>query len=365
MADKTNKSEIESFPQTNPPLNSVDGENNCSNNFPKFSFLITFYNLEKYVDNCMEHIKKINIPTNYEIIVGDDGSTDKTREKLEYWKIYFGEGKFKIITGNRNDGFNNIEVRVSNLKKRLLKESSGDYVLHLDGDDYYCDYDFIIDSINVIKKNPNVSVIMFKHQKFDGVNIIQANTINLKEGLVDKSLYIRSRYVNSGACVFKKIKSEKFNQMIEESFFYDDNNIIIFNLCFGDLWHIPKNILNYRISPNSMWNSMKEAQQTVNSFIVFCNLAFFAKEFEYDIYYHYKNAIFYSYFIRKNMEAKVGKDFLNKYKKYVKGTLVKTIIEYNNASEEDKEETDKIIQEIKKIDPELYKRMEIELESSS
>ena len=50
-------------------------------------------------------------------------SSDKTREKLEYWKSYFGEDKFKMIIGNRNDGCNNGQVRVSNLRKKLLKES--------------------------------------------------------------------------------------------------------------------------------------------------------------------------------------------------------------------------------------------------
>jgi glycosyltransferase involved in cell wall biosynthesis len=129
----------------------------------KFSFLITFYNQEEFVDNCFETIKKIKIPTDFEMIVGDDGSIDKTREKLEYWKSHFGEDKFKIITGNRNDGVINITVRVSNLRKKLLKESSGDYILHLDGDDFYCDYDFIVDTINLVEKHPNISVILFKY----------------------------------------------------------------------------------------------------------------------------------------------------------------------------------------------------------
>jgi hypothetical protein len=365
MTDSTNKNNNnDSSIKTVPLTKNFDEENNCSNNFPKFSFLITFYNQDQFVDNCMECIKKLKIPTDYEIIAGNDGSTDKTKEKLENWKSYFGEEKFKIITANRNDGCITSHIRVSNLRKSLLKESSGDYLLYLDGDDFYCDSDFIVDSINLIKKNPNISVIMFKHQKFDGENITQADTIHLEEGLVDKSLYIRSNYVNSGACVFKRIKSKRFNQMIEKSHFYTDNIIIIYNLCFGDLWYVPKNILNYRISVNSMWNSMKEAQQILIMFIIFCNVAFFAKEFKDDIYYHYKDRIFYSYFIRKNMENIVGKEFLNKYIKYSTAPLVKTIIDYNNASEEDKEETDKIIQEIKNIYPDVYKNVELKLKSS-
>ena len=47
---------------------------------------------------------KIKIHTDFEMVVGDDGSIDKTREKLEYWKSNFGEDKYKIITGYRNGG---------------------------------------------------------------------------------------------------------------------------------------------------------------------------------------------------------------------------------------------------------------------
>ena len=64
------------------------------------------------------------------------------------------------------------------------------------------------------------------------------------------------------------------------------------------------------------------------------------------------------------MENIVGKEFLNKYIKYSTAPLVKTIIDYNNASEEDKEETDKIIQEIKNIYPDVYKNVELKLKSS-
>ena len=324
----------------------------------KFSFLITFYNQEEFVDNCFETIKKIKIPTDFEMTVGDDGSIDKTREKLEYWKSHFGEDKFKIITSNRNDGVINITVRVSNLRKKLLKESSGDYILHLDGDDFYCDYDFIVDTINLVEKHPNISVIMFKYRMLDGNKIIEADTINLKEGLVDKKEYIRTRYVNSGACVLKRIKNERFNQMLDKTFFYTDNPMLIFNFCFGDVWHIPKNILNYRKSTNSMWNSMKQAQQLVNLFAIYENIVFLAEEFKNDIFYHYRKQLLYSYFIRKNMESKVGKEFLNEYKNYVLGYLGKTILNYNDASEEDKIETDKFIQEVRNFDPDLYEKME-------
>ena len=58
------------------------------------------------------------------------------------------------------------------------------------------------------------------------------------------------------------------------------------------------------------------------------------------------------------MESKVGKEFLNEYKNYVLGYLGKAILNYNDASEEDKIETDKFIQEVRNFDTDLYENME-------
>ena len=40
------------------------------------------------------------------------------------------------------------------------------------------------------------------------------------------------------------------------------------------------------------------------------------------------------------------------------GYLGKAILNYNDASEEDKIETDKFIQEVRNFDPDLYEKME-------
>ena len=49
---------------------------------PSVSFVVPFYNQEKYVDIVLEHIRRQNRITNAEYIFVDDGSTDRTLEKL-------------------------------------------------------------------------------------------------------------------------------------------------------------------------------------------------------------------------------------------------------------------------------------------
>lgn len=328
----------------------------------KISFLIAFYKQENYVDNCIECIKKVKMPPGYEmeIVAGDDGSPDKTGEKLANWKSQLGEDKFKIVTANRNDGENNTEVRVGKMRKRLLKESSGDYVLFLDGDDYYCDEDFVVEAFDVFQKNPNVTVVMFKHQIMDGDKVIQINSINIPEGLADKHYYVAKCYVHGGSCVFKRIRDEKFEQVVQKAFLYSDNTIILINMSFGDLWFINKSVLNYRKLTTSIWNSLKKMEQLVSTIISLENVSFLAKEFETDIFSHFGKPILSMYFIRKSIESQVGKEFLDKYRKCILGKLGKTILDYYNATDEDKKEAEKKIQEIRKFFPEYYEKLKSE-----
>ncbi|RNC84985.1 MAG: glycosyltransferase family 2 protein [Winogradskyella sp.] len=92
---------------------------------PFFSVVIPLYNKEDYIERTLRSV--INQSFNdYEIIVINDGSTDKSLEKL---KPYINKGRLRIITQlnkglsySRNEGF------------RL---SEGQYVAFLDADDYW------------------------------------------------------------------------------------------------------------------------------------------------------------------------------------------------------------------------------------
>ena len=44
----------------------------------KLSILITSYNLEEYISQAIESVVKQNMPFEWELLIGDDGSTDGT-----------------------------------------------------------------------------------------------------------------------------------------------------------------------------------------------------------------------------------------------------------------------------------------------
>ena len=52
-------------------------------NNPKVSVCIVTYNQEKYIKQCVESILNQDVDFPFEVIVGDDCSTDKTLEILK------------------------------------------------------------------------------------------------------------------------------------------------------------------------------------------------------------------------------------------------------------------------------------------
>ena len=94
---------------------------------PKFSIIVPVYNCEKYLVNALESLcSQENFTHNYEIIIIDDGSTDKSGEICD---SYASKYDFIRVTHTENYG-------VSHARNIALKQAQGDYILFCDADDF-------------------------------------------------------------------------------------------------------------------------------------------------------------------------------------------------------------------------------------
>jgi len=98
----------------------------------KFSVLIPVFNEEKTVIEVLKRLNSTKVDeVDYEVIVINDGSTDKTKELLEQNKNLFS----KLINNERNLG-KGFSV------KEGLKVASGDYIIFQDADLEYDPIEF-------------------------------------------------------------------------------------------------------------------------------------------------------------------------------------------------------------------------------
>ena len=134
---------------------------------PKISVIVIGYNIEQFIDECLESVFRQSY-TNYEVVFVNDGSTDRT---LKIAKKYEQE-KGLIIVDKPNGGI------VSARKAGVIK-SSGDYLCFIDGDDWLND-DMLLSLVNAFSQSnsePDIVCSGFNWQTEDGTFIVQSNVI--------------------------------------------------------------------------------------------------------------------------------------------------------------------------------------------
>lgn len=91
----------------------------------KISVILTVFN-EEYIKKAIGSILNQTL-TDFELIVVNDGSTDNTLDIIHS----FDDERIKLITQD------NIGPGAS--RNKALKEAHGEYIMYLDGDDWYSD----------------------------------------------------------------------------------------------------------------------------------------------------------------------------------------------------------------------------------
>lgn len=279
----------------------------------KVSFLVTYYDQEKYVDRSMKSILKIEKPCEYEILIGDDGSKDGTRQKVQKY-IQSDPERIHLFVMERDQSqvYDPVE-RASALRAYLLKRASGDFFCILDGDDWYCSMGFIKKALGIYGWCKTLTVVAFGYQKVTGKRKEIADT-RMPEGIMKKKTYIRKYYTPAGACVFRLIHNDAFQKKIESCIFYDDNDITLNNLAYGDMYYCDEVVYSYRQTVSSIYHSMDEFEKCVLNTLGYDSAAYYLPQNGIDMMMRCLHSVLTVLFLKKHV-----RDLLDegKYKKYL------------------------------------------------
>lgn len=142
---------------------------------PMFSVIVPIYKVEAYLKKCIESILSQTYE-NFELILVDDGSPDKSPEICdEYAKK---DKRIKVIH-KENGGL----VSARNIG---IKSSVGNYICYVDGDDWIVP-NLLEDMNSIILQNENIDIIIFNIEK-----IYKDHTENI-EFYVQEGLYNKER----------------------------------------------------------------------------------------------------------------------------------------------------------------------------
>lgn len=138
----------------------------------RYSIIVPAYNTEKYIDKCLKSIFS-NTYKNFEVIIVNDGSTDKTEDIInkyikKYDNIIYIKQKNMGLSLARNNG---------------VKKATGDYLLFIDSDDYVEknlleNINKDIDDLDVLRYQLNMvfndKIIPYGEKEFNVTNGIDA-----------------------------------------------------------------------------------------------------------------------------------------------------------------------------------------------
>jgi glycosyltransferase involved in cell wall biosynthesis len=122
------------------------------------SIFILTYNQEQFIAQTIESILLQKTNFSFQLVIGEDCSTDATRIICEKYARDFG-GKIKLLPSlKKNIGL------IANYM-RTIKECDGKYIAICDGDDYWIDENKLQKQVDFLGKNLDYSIVFTKMKR--------------------------------------------------------------------------------------------------------------------------------------------------------------------------------------------------------
>lgn len=204
------------------------------------SVCIVTYNQEKYIAECLDSLVNQKTNFNFEIIVGEDCSTDGTRAIVQKYVDQYPELIVPLFH-EKNVG------PVENLKQVYLK-ANGKYIAHMDGDDLALP-NKLQKQFDVLEENLDCNICSHDVIRVSNLSINQNRDWTYSGGVYDLlDLYKK--------LPFFAHSSKMFRNKYEVSFWNDllinneilDIDIHVANALDGNIFHIDQLLGGYRIN---------------------------------------------------------------------------------------------------------------------
>lgn len=172
----------------------------------RFSVIISAYNVEAYIERAINSVLNQNFK-DYELIVVEDKSTDNTLEKIMQY-----EGRIKIIKNEKNRGLG----AVRNIG---IENATGEYIVHLDGDDTLYNESTLKDIDNVIGNN-TPDIVFFGFQEVNG-DKTRMRVATKENSTKEARLTCDATFSVPSKCWRRKFLVEKNIKFIEDVYYED------------------------------------------------------------------------------------------------------------------------------------------------
>ena len=184
------------------------------------SFIIPIYNVEQYVQRCLESIMaQDGAEADMECLIIDDCGADNSMQIVRKMIAkYHGPIRFEIIQHDVNRG-------LSAARNSGIKKAKGEYVFFVDSDDYL--------------KPDSISYFLENLKKYPYVDMVIGNVINCKDGSVMLHHICEPWLINDSTIYFQRMLRHQiylyaWNKLIRRSLLVDNSLFFIDGILYED-----------------------------------------------------------------------------------------------------------------------------------
>lgn len=228
---------------------------------PLVSVVVPTYQHALYIEDCIKGIlmQKTSFPI--EVLIGDDESTDGTREICKRLaeahpdkiKLFLRSRKDVIHIGGKPTGRANL--------LGLFREASGRYIAWCDGDDYWTDPLKLQKQVDFLEANPDCSLCFHRAMLLKG-DKLELQPIPDKVDLDHvqfEDLLSTFNFIATGSVVFRKWKGNSPKWMYEVPFL--DLGLHGFMAQTGKIHCVNEAMSVYRIHSGGAWTKLNTDNQ--------------------------------------------------------------------------------------------------------
>jgi glycosyltransferase involved in cell wall biosynthesis len=210
------------------------------------SVCIFTYNHEKYIRKCIESVLMQKTNFRFEIVLGEDYSTDRTKEICLDYATIFPE-KIRVLDRGKNIGM------CENIFGSM-KMCKGDYIAILDGDDYWIDPLKLQKQYDFLEKEKEKNLVFHQSLKLNEVtNDLELFVKEIKESY--KFEEILDKWLMATGSMFFRSTAMIYPDFLVHSHNFDLTIQMLVNREGNDIGYINEIMSVYRINQGSNTNN--------------------------------------------------------------------------------------------------------------
>jgi glycosyltransferase involved in cell wall biosynthesis len=217
----------------------------------KVSICMITYNHEAFISKAIESILMQETTFNFELIIGEDYSTDNTRSIILSYKDKYPD-KIKLLKNESNIGM------IPNFKATILA-CTGEFIAICEGDDYWVDPLKLQKQVAFMDANPDYSICFHRvYEESENVKKISSTNKLEKEYTYTIEDLAKKNFIHTPSVLFRNNLVKAF-----PCWFYQspvgDYVLHMLNAQYGKIKYFPDIMATYRKHEGGVWSTQNRS----------------------------------------------------------------------------------------------------------